>query len=149
MRIISDITYTYHVRHHLHVSFQTSMRIISDFIYKNHVGHHLFVSYLTPSMRIISVIYAYHIGHRLYISCRTSSMSIISDIIYSYHVGRHRLRLVHGSMSGISGYRGRRFKARHRYFVSMSKTLYPHCFSRLCCEMSTRWGQPCEGCSVL
>ena len=30
-----------------------------------------------------------------------------------------------------------------------SKALYPHCFSRLNCEMSTRWGQTCEGCSVL
>ena len=30
-----------------------------------------------------------------------------------------------------------------------SKGLYPHCFSRLSCEMSTRWGQPREGCSVL
>ena len=27
--------------------------------------------------------------------------------------------------------------------------LYLHCFSRLSCEMSTRWGQPREGCSVL
>ena len=34
-------------------------------------------------------------------------------------------------------------------FFSLSKTLYPHCFSRLSCEMSTRWGQPREGCSVL
>ena len=34
------------------------------------------------------------------------------------------------------------------YVVSFSKTLYSHCFSRLCCEMS-RWGQPREGCSVL
>ena len=33
--------------------------------------------------------------------------------------------------------------------VSLCMTLYPHCFSRLSCEMSTRWGQPCEGCSVL
>ena len=32
---------------------------------------------------------------------------------------------------------------------SLSKRLYPHCFSRLSCEMSTRWGQPREGCSVL
>ena len=26
---------------------------------------------------------------------------------------------------------------------------YPHCFSRLSCELSTRWGQPREWCSVL
>ena len=37
----------------------------------------------------------------------------------------------------------------HQYVVSLSKTLYLHCFSRLSCEMSTRWGQPREGCSVL
>ena len=36
-----------------------------------------------------------------------------------------------------------------QYVASLSKTLYPHCFSRLSCEMSTRLGQPREGCSVL
>ena len=46
-------------------------------------------------------------------------------------------------------YRGRRFERRQQYVVSLSKTLYLHCFSRLSCEMSTRWGQPHEGCSVL
>ena len=35
------------------------------------------------------------------------------------------------------------------YVVSSCKTLYPHCFSRLSCEVSTRWVQPREGCSVL
>ena len=34
-------------------------------------------------------------------------------------------------------------------FFSLSKRLYLHCFSRLSCEMSTRWRQPHEGCSVL
>ena len=49
----------------------------------------------------------------------------------------------------VSGYRGRRLKPRqHQYVVSFSKTHYPHCFSRLICEMSTRWGQPREVCSV-
>ena len=33
--------------------------------------------------------------------------------------------------------------------LSLSKTLYPHCFSRASCEINTRWGQPCEGCSGL
>ena len=47
------------------------------------------------------------------------------------------------------GYRGRRFEHRQQYVVSLSKKLYPHCFSQLSCEMSTRWGQPLEGCSVL
>ena len=46
-------------------------------------------------------------------------------------------------------YRGRRFEPRqHQYVVSLSKTFYPHCFSRLSCEMSTRWGQLREGCPV-
>ena len=49
----------------------------------------------------------------------------------------------------VSGYRGRRFEPRQQYVVSLSKTLYPHCFSRLICELSTRWGQPSNGCSVL
>ena len=34
-------------------------------------------------------------------------------------------------------------------FVSLSKTLYPHCFCRLSCEMSAMRGQPWEGCSML
>ena len=41
------------------------------------------------------------------------------------------------------------FEPRQQYVVSLSKKLYPHCFSRLSCEMSTRWGQPRVGCSVL
>ena len=49
----------------------------------------------------------------------------------------------------VSGYRGWRFEHRHQYVVSFCKALYPHCFSRLSCEMSTRWGQLIEGCSVL
>ena len=49
----------------------------------------------------------------------------------------------------VSGNRGCKFKSRHQYVVSLSKTLYLHCFSRLSCKMSTRCGQPCEGCSVL
>ena len=36
-----------------------------------------------------------------------------------------------------------------RYVVSLIKTDNLHCFSRLSCDMSTRWGCPCEGCSVL
>ena len=53
-------------------------------------------------------------------------------------------------MMSVSGYSGRWFEPRqHQYVVCFSKTLYPRCFSRLNCEMSTRWGQPREGCSVL
>ena len=59
---------------------------------------------------------------------------------------KHIGRLVRMS---VSGYRGQRFEPRHQYVVSLNKTLRPHCFSRLSCEMSTRWGQPREGCSVL
>ena len=33
--------------------------------------------------------------------------------------------------------------------MSLSKTLYLHCISRLSCEISTRWRQPREGSSVL
>ena len=59
------------------------------------------------------------------------------------HIG-HVVRM------SVSGYSGRLFKTRqHQYVVSLSKTLYPHFFSRLSCEISTRWGHPCEGCSVL
>ena len=41
--------------------------------------------------------------------------------------------------------KGRRFEPQHQYVFSLSKRFYPHCFSRLSCEMSTRWGQPREG----
>ena len=59
---------------------------------------------------------------------------------------KHIGRLVRMS---VSGYRGKLFEPRQQYVVSLSKTLYQHCFSRLSCEMRTRWGQPREGCSVL
>ena len=39
----------------------------------------------------------------------------------------------------VSGYRGRRFEPRQQHVVSLSKILHLHCFSRLSCEMSTRW----------
>ena len=56
----------------------------------------------------------------------------------------------HVARMSASGYRGRRFEPRqHQYVVSLSKTLYPRCSSRLRYEMSTRWGQPLEGWSVL
>ena len=58
------------------------------------------------------------------------------------HIG-HVVRM------SVSRYKGRRFEPRQQYVVSVSRTLYPHCCSRLSCEMSTRWGQPREGCSVL
>ena len=33
----------------------------------------------------------------------------------------------------------------HQYVVSLNKTLYLHCFSRLSCQMSTRLGHPRQG----
>ena len=54
------------------------------------------------------------------------------------HVG-HVVRM------SVSGYRGRRFEPRHQYGVSLSKTLYPHCFSRLSCNVSTRWDNLMKG----
>ena len=51
-----------------------------------------------------------------------------------------------GKMS-FYGYSDLQFKpCMGQYVVSLSKTLYPHCYSRLSCEMSTRWGQPHKGC---
>ena len=41
--------------------------------------------------------------------------------------------------------KGRRFEPQRQYIFSLSKRLYPHCFSRLSCEISTRWGQPRDG----
>ena len=53
----------------------------------------------------------------------------------------------HVDRMSVSGYRGRRFEPRHQCVVSLSKTLYAQCFSRS--EISTRWGHPREGCSLL
>ena len=82
--------------------------------------------------------------------------TVMNDIRCNYHVVavvvvlvvllEHIGRVVR---MPVSGYRGRRFEHRQQDVVSLSKTLYPHCFSRLSCEMSTRCGQPREGCSVL
>ena len=41
--------------------------------------------------------------------------------------------------------KGRRFEPQHQYVFSLSKRLYPHCFSRLSCEMSTRWDNLVKG----
>ena len=41
-------------------------------------------------------------------------------------------------MISISGCSDRRSELRqHQYVVSLNKALYPHCYSRLSCEMST------------
>ena len=45
----------------------------------------------------------------------------------------------HVTNMSFSGYRDRRFEPRlHLYVMPLSKTLDPHCFNRLSCEMSTR-----------
>ena len=47
----------------------------------------------------------------------------------------------------VSGYRDLTVQTpAHQYIVCLSKTLSPHCVSRLSCEMSTMWKHPCEGC---
>ena len=47
----------------------------------------------------------------------------------------------------VSGYTDRRLKTwLHQYVVSLSRTLHPHCFSRLSCEMSIIWEHPGIGC---
>ena len=87
----------------------------------------------------------------LYLICECL---ICNDILINMSAGvdAYRRILEHiGRLArmSVSGYRGRQFEPRQQYVVSLSKTLYPHCFSRLSYEMSTRWGQPREGCSVL
>ena len=70
----------------------------------------------------------------------------LTTLTQKRHILEHIVRL---DRMPVSGCRGRRFKTRHQHVVSLRKTLYPHCLSQLSCEMSTRWGQPREGCSVL
>ena len=83
--------------------------------------------------------------------CTILSTCLVSDFLaqlHPYHfVMKHFGHVVRMSFSRC---RDRRFEPRqHQYFVSLSRTLYPCCFCRLSCEMSARWGQPREGCSVL
>ena len=68
---------------------------------------------------------------------------IIIAFLIAFHIHIHIGRLARMSVLDTE------VEPRQQYVVSSSKTLYPHCFSRLSCEMSTRWGQPREGCSVL
>ena len=53
----------------------------------------------------------------------------------------------HVAEMSVSRHRYRLFELRlHQYVVPFSKTLNPHCFSRLSCEMSARREHPCEEC---
>ena len=47
----------------------------------------------------------------------------------------------------VCGHKGQRFEPlQHQYVVSLGKTLNPHCYSRLSCELSTIREHPREGC---
>ena len=66
-------------------------------------------------------------------------------------VGCHMIRVLDSAGSTLVEWgrqqQQQRFKPRlHQYVVSLSKTLNPHCFSRLSCEMSTRQKHAREGC---
>ena len=64
-----------------------------------------------------------------------------------YYVWNSSAHIVQVGKMSVSGYTDRRFESRqHLYVVSMNKTLYPHCFSHLRCEVSTRRKHPREGC---
>ena len=66
----------------------------------------------------------------------------LDSILPSEHIGRlARMSVLDTDVDGSSPGSSMLFP--------LSKTLYSHCFSRLSCEISTRWGQPREGCSVL
>ena len=60
------------------------------------------------------------------------------------YIGGHsiqpcNMKLDHVVRMSVSGYIVLRFEPRqHQYVVSLSKILYPHCFSLLSCEMNTR-----------
>ena len=63
----------------------------------------------------------------------------IYDIVHSASVG-------HMGKASVSGCRDWRFKPDFISMLSLCKTLNPHCFSRLSCEMSTIGEHPHEGC---
>ena len=54
------------------------------------------------------------------------------DPVYSKALPMHQHEHI-GRLARMSvlEYRGRRFEPRQKYVVSLSKKLYPHCFSRL------------------
>ena len=86
------------------------------------------------------------LGYRDYVFLLQLCFFVVLVCHYHDYILEH---IGHVVGMSVSGYIGWRFEPRQQYVVSLSKTLYPQCFSRVSCEMSTRWGQPCEGCSVL
>ena len=96
---------------------------------------HYFIEYIFSSSSFRQIFYEWHFFPY------DISMDE-SDIDQNGHIGL----VVRMSIWDTKGWR---FEPQHQYVLSLSKRFYPHCFSRLSCEMSTRWGQPREGCSVL
>ena len=80
-----------------------------------------------------------------------SAMSVpagdVDDPLLNLRSRSHAMMMIgHVGKMSVYGYSDRRFKPRlHRYDVSSSKVLNPHCFSRLSCEISVRWEPPHEG----
>ena len=86
------------------------------------------------------------------LGCHLTMNAHVSNIARTCYFELRRLASIRRGLvarMSIFDTKGRRFEPQHQYVFSLSKRLYPHCFSRLSCEMSTRWGQPREGCSVL
>ena len=75
------------------------------------------------------------------VQCRSAANAVEHNAVehnaVEHNAVEHIGRLARMSASG---YRGRRFEPRQQYVVSLSKILNMHFFSRLSCEMSTRWG---------
>ena len=71
-------------------------------------------------------------------SAYVNELSIALDLL-AYWIFEHIGQVVRML---VSEYRCWQFKPWHQYAVSLSKTLYLHCTSRLSCEMITRCGQP-------
>ena len=66
-------------------------------------------------------------------------------ILYSVILYLLNEHIGHAGKMSVSGYSDQWFKPRlHQYAMSLNKTLIPHCFSRLCCEKSTRQEHPPE-----
>ena len=81
----------------------------------------------------------------VYLVLRISGLQILIMFVDVYGYNMEHI----GHVVRMSVFFTQRFIFRRQYVVSLSKTLHPRCFNRLSCEMSSRWGHPREGCSVL